>query len=119
MDDDVLWWSVRDGIVDAEPVSLAAPRPLRPERDLSGTSLGVVGSGSVSGEAPRSRPLVLVEVAVLSLGLRPRRAGAGWAGSAEVGVDKKSSSSSSDDVWSFRPSSFAWSRPFLAASTCS
>lgn len=72
-------WSVRDGVVDTVLVSLAAPRPLRPKRSLSGTSLGVVASGSVSGEAPRSRPLVLVEVAILSLslGLRPRRAGVG------------------------------------------
>lgn len=65
-----------DGVVDTALVSLAAPRPLRP-RSLSGTSLGVAGSGSVSGEAPRSRPLVLVEVTVLSLGLRPRREGGG------------------------------------------
>lgn len=68
---------MRDRLVDTEAVSLAAPRPLRPKRDLSGTSLKVTGSGSVSGEAPRSRPLVLVEVTVLSLGLRPRRAGVG------------------------------------------
>lgn len=79
LDEEVFWWSIRDGLGDIVPVSLAAPRPLRPKRSLSGTSLGFVGSGSVSGEAPRSRPLVLVEVKILSLslGLRPRRAGAG------------------------------------------
>lgn len=79
-DEEVFGWSVRDGVVDTAPASLAAPRPLRPRRSLSGTSLGVAGSGSGSGDAPRSRPLVLVEVVKtlsLSLGLRPRRAGAG------------------------------------------
>lgn len=60
-------------------VSLAAPLPLRPKRGFSGTSLGIAGSGSVSGEAPRSRPLILVEVTILSLslGFRPRLAGVG------------------------------------------
>lgn len=82
---------------DTVLVSLADPRPLRP-RSLSGTSRGVVGSGSVSGEAPRSRPLVLVEVTTLSLGFRPRREGGGWAGSAELGLDMKSSSLSSDEA---------------------
>lgn len=79
MDEELLCCSERDGVVDPALVSLAAPRPLRPKRSLSGTSLGVIGSGSVSGEAPRSRPLILVEVTTfsLSLGLRPRRAGVG------------------------------------------
>lgn len=76
-DKEVLLWSVRDGVLDTAAMSLAAPRPLRPQRSLSGTSLRVGGSGSVSGEAPRSLPLVLVEVTLLSLGLRPRRAGVG------------------------------------------
>lgn len=91
---------MRAGGLDTVPVSLAAPRPLRPKRSLSGTSLGLVCSGSVSGEAPRSRPLVLVEVTILSLslGLRPRRAGAGWTGSTDAGRDRKSSSSSSDEA---------------------
>lgn len=77
--EELLWCSERDGVADPAPVSLAAPRPLRPKRSLSGTSLGAAGSGSGSGEAPRNRPLVLVEVTTLSLslGLRPRRAGVG------------------------------------------
>lgn len=121
LDEELLWCSERDGVADPAPVSLAAPRPLRPKRSLSGTSLGAAASASASGEAPRSRPLVLVEATTLSLslGLRPRRAGVGWDGSVEAGRDRKSSSSSPDDAWSLRPSSLAWSRPFLAASTCS
>lgn len=77
-DEKVLCWSVKGGVVDIV-LSLAAPLPLSPKRSLSGTSLGVVGSGSVSGEAPRRRPLILVEVTILllSLGLRPRLAGVG------------------------------------------
>lgn len=79
LDEELLWCSERDGVPDPAPASLAAPRPLRPKRSLSGTSLGAAGSASASGEAPRNRPLVLVEATTLSLslGLRPRRAGVG------------------------------------------
>lgn len=79
LDEELLWCSERGWVADPAPVSLAAPRPLRPKRSLSGTSLGVAASTSASGEAPRSRPLVLVEATTLSLslGLRPRRAGVG------------------------------------------
>lgn len=121
--DEVVWalgCSVRAGVV----VSLAPPRPLRAERSLSGTSLGVgvSGSGEVGGgEAvvPRSLPLVLVEGAPFSLCLRGRRPNPGVEGSS-AGCDEKSSSSLSEEpACSFRPSSFAWSSPFLAASTCS
>lgn len=98
-DKEVLW-SVPNWEVDILLLSLAAPLPLSPKRSLSGTSLGVVGSGSVSGEAPRRRPLILVEVTILflSLGLRPRLAGVGCTGSADAGGDKKSLSSSSDEA---------------------
>lgn len=79
LDEELLWCSERDEAADPAPVSLAAPRPLRPKRSLSGTSRGAAASTSASGEAPRSRPLVLVEATTLSLslGLRPRRAGVG------------------------------------------
>ena len=95
--------------------SLEGGRPLRPRRGLSGTSRGGGGLGSGSGDAPRSLPLILVEVALLSLGLRPRRAGVTTGVSTEAGDDM----SSSEEALCFRPSSLAWSRPFLAASTCS
>lgn len=100
LDTGVLYWSVQEGLVEIVLLSLAAPLPRSPKRSLSGTSLGVVGSGSVSGEAPRRRPLILVEVTILflSLGLRPRLAGVGWTGSADAGGDKKSLSSSSDEA---------------------
>lgn len=115
--------SVRAGVV---VVSLVPPRPLRAERSLSGTSLGVGESDSGSGEvgggeavAPRSLPLILVEGAPFSLCLRGRRPDPGGEGSS-AGCDEKSSSSLSEEpACSFRPSSFAWSSPFLAASTCS
>lgn len=73
--DEVSCCSVHGGVGDTALESLTAPRPLRPQRGLSGTSR--VGSVSASGEALRRRPLVLVEVTILSLslGFRPRRAG--------------------------------------------
>lgn len=99
-DEEVLCWSVQNWVVEIPLLSLAAPLPLSPKRSLSGTSLGVLGSGSVSGEAPRRRPLILVEVTILflSLGFRPRLAGVGCTGSVDAGGDKKSLSSSSDEA---------------------
>lgn len=99
-EEEFLCCSVWNWVVETLLLSLAAPLPLSPKRSLSGTSLGVVGSGSFSGEAPRRRPLILVEVTTLflSLGLRPRLAGVGCTGSADAGGDKKSLSSSSDEA---------------------